>query len=118
MVSIALAGWVPDELSGNNEAEPLHILTELLQRNGQAPFLKIVTKKDPFRLPHDNARPHVERRVIELIANKGWKLLPYPPYSPTEAPINYHVNHSNLRHWYELVTDVKAFVLQMDRVGD
>jgi len=33
-----------------------------------------------------DARPHVERRVVESIVNKGWDLLPHPFYYPTEAP--------------------------------
>ncbi|GIY45785.1 hypothetical protein CDAR_544161 [Caerostris darwini] len=46
----------------------------------------------------DNVRPHVERRVVECIANKGWKLLPHPPYSPTEVHTDYYVNWS-LKNW-------------------
>ncbi|KAK6735933.1 hypothetical protein RB195_018909 [Necator americanus] len=72
---------------------------------------------------HDNARPHVERRVIESIANKGWDLLPHPPYSPTEAPTDYHVNHS-LKNWQtnkvyddldDSVADVKAWIASKNR---
>ena len=40
---------------------------------------------------HDNVRPH---RVAESIDSKSWELLPHPPYSPTEAPKDYHVNRS------------------------
>ncbi|KAL6724098.1 hypothetical protein ANCDUO_02238 [Ancylostoma duodenale] len=36
-------------------------------------------KKNRIIFHHDNARPHVERRVVESIAKKGWKLLPHPP---------------------------------------
>uniref|UniRef100_A0A914BWR9 Transposase n=1 Tax=Acrobeloides nanus TaxID=290746 RepID=A0A914BWR9_9BILA len=65
---------------------------------------------------HDNARPHVEARAIESIEEKEWDLLPHPPYSPTEAPTDYHINRS-LKNWMsnkvyddldELVDDVKA----------
>ena len=75
-------------------------------------------KKNQIVFQHDNARPHVERRVIESIANKNWDLLPHPPYSPTEAPTDYHVNRS-LKNWQrgktyadfdELVADVKAWI--------
>ena len=34
----------------------------------------------------------------ESIENKGWEILPYPPYSPTEAPTDYHVNRS-ISNW-------------------
>ncbi|KAK6736822.1 hypothetical protein RB195_019488 [Necator americanus] len=77
---------------------------------------KTAQKKNHIAFHHDNARPHVDRRVIESIANKGWDLLPHPPYSPTEAPTDYHVNRS-LKNWQtnkvyddldDLVADVKA----------
>lgn len=80
-------------------------------------------KKNKIVFHHDNARPHVERRVVESIANKGWELLPHPPYSPTEAPTDYHVNRS-LKNWqankiYEglddLVADVKAWIASKNR---
>ena len=51
-----LTGWVPHELSDKNNVDRVRIFSELLQRNEQS------------------------------IANKGWGLLPHPPYSPTEAP--------------------------------
>jgi len=51
-------------------------------------------KKNHIVFHHDNAPPHIERRVVESIADKGWDLLPHPPYSPTEAPTDYHVNRS------------------------
>ena len=63
-------------------------------------------------------KPHVEARVIESIEDKGWDLLPHPPYSPTEAPTDYHVNRS-LKNWMsnkvyedldELVDDVKVWI--------
>ena len=72
-------------------------------------------EKNDIVFHHDNARPQVERRV-ESIANKGWGLLPHPPYSPSEAPTDYHVNRS-LKNWQvnkiyddldDLETDVKA----------
>ncbi|KAK6735931.1 hypothetical protein RB195_018909 [Necator americanus] len=64
-----------------------------------------------------------KRRVIESIANKGWDLLPHPPYSPTEAPTDYHVNHS-LKNWQtnkvyddldDSVADVKAWIASKNR---
>ena len=72
---------------------------------------------------HDNARPHVEVRVVESITDKGWELFEHPPYSPTEAPTDYHVNRS-LKNWQmgkvyedldELVDDVKAWIASKNR---
>lgn len=80
-------------------------------------------KKNHIVFHHDNARPHVERRVVEFIANKGWDLLPHPPYSPTEAPTDYHINRS-LKNWQktkiyddldDLVADVKAWIASKNR---
>ena len=61
---------------------------------------------------------HIEHRVVESIDSKGLELLPHPPYSPTEAPTDYHVNRS-LRNWqagkvYENF-DVKAWIDSKDR---
>ena len=75
-------------------------------------------KKNHVVFHHDNARLHVERRVIESIANKGWELLSHPPYSPIEAPTDYQVNRS-LKNWlmnevydhlYDLVAAVKDWI--------
>lgn len=79
-------------------------------------------KKKKIVFHHDNARPHVERRVVESIAKKGWKLLPHPPYSPTEAPTDYHVNLS-LKNWQinkvyadldALIEDIKSWIASKD----
>uniref|UniRef100_A0A914DHZ1 Transposase n=1 Tax=Acrobeloides nanus TaxID=290746 RepID=A0A914DHZ1_9BILA len=68
-------------------------------------------------------RPHVEARVIESIEEKGWDLLPHPPYSPTKAPTDYHINRS-LKNWMsnkvyddldDLVDDVKAWIASKNR---
>ena len=67
--------------------------------------------------------PHIEHRVVESIDSKGWELLPHSPYSPTEAPTDYHANRS-LKNWqsdkvYEnfdqLVANVKAWIASNDR---
>ncbi|CAJ0920399.1 unnamed protein product, partial [Mesorhabditis belari] len=64
------------------------------------------------------------RHVVESIASKGWDLLPHPPYSPTEAPTDYHVNRS-LKNWQtnkiyndldDLIDDVKAWIASKDRL--
>ena len=41
-----LSGWVPHELIDNNKAECVRILTDLLQRNEQTPFLKNLVTGD------------------------------------------------------------------------
>ena len=75
-------------------------------------------KKNQIVFHHDNARPHVEGRVIQSIEDKSWDLLEHPPYSPTEAPTDYHVNRS-MKNWLmgktfenfdELITEVKAWI--------
>lgn len=49
-------------------------------------------KKNYIIFHHDNARPHVKRCVFKSIANKGWEMLPHPPYSSTEMPMDYPIN--------------------------
>ena len=54
-----------------------------------------------IRLPvilHDNARPHKSNLVQELIAQKGWSLLPHPPYSLDMNPCDLNCfGHLKLR---------------------
>ena len=74
-------------------------------------------KKKHIVFHHDNARPYVERHVVEFIANKGWELLLHPLYSPTEAPTDYHVNRS-LKNWlvnkvYDDLDDLVAAVKEL-----
>ena len=80
-------------------------------------------KKNNIVFHHDNARPHVEARVIESVEEKEWDLLPHPSYSSTEAPTDYHINRS-LKNWMsnkvyddldELVDDVKAWIASKNR---
>ena len=89
-----------------------------LDRLHAAIQVKRPRKKNNIVFHHDNAKPYVEERVIESIEEKGWDLLPHPPYSPTEAATDYHVNRS-LKNWMsnkvyedldELVDDVKAWI--------
>jgi len=42
-------------------------------------------------LQHDNARPHTARFTLEKTENKGWEILPRPPYSTDLAPSDYHL---------------------------
>ena len=43
---------------------------------------------------HDNARPHVAKRVKEKLEELGWTVLKHPPYSPDLAPSDYHLFRS------------------------
>lgn len=61
--------------------------------------------------------------MVQSIADKGWDLLPHPPYSPTEAPTDYHVNRSLKNHqagkffddFYEVVADIKEWIASKNR---
>ncbi|GIX85740.1 uncharacterized protein CDAR_241881 [Caerostris darwini] len=84
---------------------------------------KRLHKKNRIVFHFYNASPHVVRRVVECIINKGWELLPHPPYSLTEAPTDYHVNLS-LKNWQaskvydefdNLVEDVKTWIVSKNR---
>ena len=65
-----------------------------LDRLHEAIQAKRPRKNNHIVFHHDNAKPHVEAWVVDSIDDKGWDLLPHPPYSPTEAPSDYHVNRS------------------------
>ncbi|KAK6735758.1 hypothetical protein RB195_018786 [Necator americanus] len=108
--------------SGNSTSTATSIWLSLIALTLQS-RRKDSAKKNHIVFHHDNARPHVERRAIESIANKGWDLLPHPPYSPTVAPTDYHVRHS-LKNWQtnkvyddfdDLVADVKAWITSKNR---
>ena len=47
---------------------------------------------------HDNARPHVSKHTLGVIAELGWTTIPHPPYSPDIAPSDYHLFRS-LQHF-------------------
>lgn len=80
-------------------------------------------KKNHIVFHHDNARPHVERRVVQSISDKRWELLEHPPYySPNEAPTD--VLNRSLKNWLagkffsdldDLVADIKAWIASKDR---
>ena len=42
-------------------------------------------------LLRDNARPHIARKILELLTKFGWDILDHPAYSPDLAPSDYHV---------------------------
>lgn len=51
-------------------------------------------RHDKVIFQHDNARPHVAKRVKETLEAFGWDVLPHPPYSPDIAPTDYHLFRS------------------------
>ncbi|GIX67232.1 hypothetical protein CDAR_614001 [Caerostris darwini] len=67
-------------------------------------------KKSRIIFHHDNARPHLERRVVECSANKGWELLPHPTYSLKNWQANKVYDDFN-----NLVADVKAWIASKNR---
>jgi hypothetical protein len=42
-------------------------------------------------LLHDNAWPHISLRTTEAITKLRWTVSPHPPYSPDQAPSDYHL---------------------------
>ncbi|CAF1455918.1 unnamed protein product [Adineta ricciae] len=98
-------------------------VTAQLDRLEAAIKVKRPRKKNHIVFHHDDAKPHVAHQVTQSIDDKGWELLEHPPYSPTEAPTDYHVNRS-LKNWQagkiyddldDLVDDVKAWIASKNR---
>jgi [histone H3]-lysine36 N-dimethyltransferase SETMAR len=92
------------------------VYLEQLNRLEAAIQSKKPRKKNHIIFHHDNAGSHIEERVVNSIKEKGWEILPHPPYSPKEAPTDYHVNRS-ISKWQQrqvfeslddLVANIKA----------
>ena len=49
------------------------------------------TRHEAIIFHHDNARPHVAILVKKYLENRGWEVLPHPPYSPELAPSDNHL---------------------------
>ncbi|GFW21956.1 histone-lysine N-methyltransferase SETMAR [Trichonephila clavipes] len=45
--------------------------------------------RNDFLLHHDNARPHIARRVLDVSQQIYVKILPHPPYSPDKTPYDF-----------------------------
>jgi hypothetical protein len=42
-------------------------------------------------LLHDNALPCITHTTLNLLNTWHWEILPYPPYSPDLAPLDFHM---------------------------
>ena len=51
-------------------------------------------RHDMVIFQHDNARPHVAKRVKETLEALDWDMLSHPPYSLDIAPSDYHLFRS------------------------
>ena len=49
------------------------------------------TRHEAIIFHHDNACPHVAIPVKNYLENRGWEVLPHPPYSLDLAPSDYHL---------------------------
>ncbi|PIC15027.1 hypothetical protein B9Z55_027134 [Caenorhabditis nigoni] len=66
---------------------------------------------------HDNARPHVARKVKSDLSRFGWTVLPHPPYSPDLAPSDYwlfadmqrHLEGNDFKNVDEIKTELKRY---------
>ena len=52
------------------------------------------TKHEALIFHHDNARPLVAIPVKNYLENRGWEVLPRPPYSPDLTSSDYHLFRS------------------------
>ncbi|CAF1652759.1 unnamed protein product, partial [Adineta ricciae] len=114
---------IPDRNGKKQHNINSDVYSAQLDRLEAAIKVKRPRKKNHIVFHHDNAKPHVAHQVTQSIDDKGWELLEHPPYSPTEAPTDYHVNRS-LKNWQagkiyddldDLVDDVKAWIASKDR---
>ena len=58
-----------------------HNITRLTKLKTQAPKAR-PQKKTTFLLQHDDFRPHLSLKTVELIVSCGWAVLTFPHYSP------------------------------------
>lgn len=85
--SIGIAHW---ELLPEGATITADVYTKQLQTLKKK--LQTAAWKDKhIYFQHDNARPHVAKKVKSELATYGWTVLPHPPYSPDIAPSDYHL---------------------------
>lgn len=79
------------ELLPRDETVDRHVYSEQLKRLAAA-----IQEKEPDRhhqvlFLHDNARPHIAKKVKQTLEELGWEVLKHPPYSPDLAPSDFHL---------------------------
>lgn len=71
-------------------------------------------RHDKVILQHDNARPHVSKKVKAYLETLRWEVLPHPPYSPDIAPSDYHLfrsmTHSLSEQRFTSYEDTKKWI--------
>jgi len=90
-------GVIHYELVPNGRAVNADLYSEQLERVHQAirQLYPALVNRGRVLLQHDNARPHVSRRVREKIEELGGiEVLPHPAYSPDLAPSDYYLFRS------------------------
>lgn len=73
-------------------------------------------------LLHDNARPHVTKRVQEMLQLLQWEVLPHAPYSPDCAPSDYHLfrsmAHSLSKKRFQIFEDIEKWITDWTATKD
>ena len=87
-----------ETINGDIYSNQLLDLNECLIKKRPA----LANRKKIF-LQHDNAKPHVSKKVKKTIKNLGWEVLPHPPYSPDLAPTDFYL----FRHLQKSLRDKK-----------
>ena len=82
---ILLEDWLPENTTINSDyyIEELKLLRQKIKTERRGKLSRRVL------LQHDNARPHVSKKTIDVIQELGFESLPHPPYSPDLAPSDY-----------------------------
>ncbi|KAL4477949.1 hypothetical protein ABPG72_013357 [Tetrahymena utriculariae] len=79
------------------------------------------TKNSIFH--HDNARPHVHKRVKEYLQNEGYTVMKQPPYSPDLAPADFWLfdfikrklkNHSTQESLFDDIENILNQITKRD----
>ena len=83
--------------------------------NGDKFFFRniVLHSQNKVAFLHDKARPHVTKKVKNLLKEFKWEVLTHPPYSPDLAPSDYHLfqslSHSLDGKKFESKDQVKIF---------
>jgi histone-lysine N-methyltransferase SETMAR len=90
-------GVIHHELLKQGETVTGHLYQDQIIRLSQALREKrpeYEKRQHKVILLHDNARPHVDKRVQERLELLRWEVLPHAPYSPDCAPSDFHLFRS------------------------